>query len=167
VGFIVQPRILIKPRFSLIGIDNIIYNNEDNVFFVANKVGNDFFYNHSHLIKNPRNINNYMAVVQYIEGGADYTHYIPSLEVAKIQDIPSGMISLTIPAQKYAVFKYIGFHHPKLTTIESLQKIHKFIFNKWLPQSGYYSSKSFHLESIDYKIARDDYCEMDLFIPIE
>jgi len=107
-----------------------------------------------------------MAVIQYLEETSEYTYYIPSLEVTEIEDIPSGMISLTIPAQKYAFFKYVGFHHPKFTTIQSLQEIHQYIGN-WVLNSGYRRSNLFQLESIDFKIARKDYCELDLYIPIK
>ena len=165
-GLLIEPRILIKPTFNLIGIKNVIYCEEDKVSFVANRVGKDFFYNYRHLIKHPCNTDNYIAVIQYIEGRDDYTFYIPALEVSKIENIPKGMISLNIPTQTYAVFTYIGFHHPELINIKSLSTLQQYIFCKWLPHSGYSLSNTFHLESINYKISREDYCEIEIFIPI-
>jgi len=42
-GLIIKPKIKIKPQFSLIGIKHIINSKEDEISYIANKVGNDFF----------------------------------------------------------------------------------------------------------------------------
>jgi AraC family transcriptional regulator len=60
------------------------------------------------------------------EGNFDY---LCGIEVSRLSELPSGLIGLKIPAQKYAVFEHAE-HAAKIgATYEA-------IWNKWLPESG-------------------------------
>ncbi len=57
-------------------------------------------------------------------------HYIAGLPVTKVDTLPEGMVSCTIPAGTYAVFTYRG-------TLANLQKTYEDIYKTWLPSSTY------------------------------
>ncbi|MDP4093122.1 MAG: effector binding domain-containing protein [Bacillota bacterium] len=167
LGVTIEPVIKIKPRFPVIGIKHQIYFQDNLDFHIANTVGNDFFYNHSPEIQNAKHPDVYLGLVKYIPGVTDYKYYIPCLETCNLENIPDGMTGLTVPSKKYAVFKYIGFHHPRETTIESLKKIYSYIFEVWLCNSEYTFADDYHFERIDAGIAKEDYCEIELYIPVK
>jgi predicted transcriptional regulator YdeE/effector-binding domain-containing protein len=54
--------------------------------------------------------------------------YLAGFEVAQATNIPSGMTSMTVPAQKYAVFP---------CTMETLGETYRYIVQEWQPSSGY------------------------------
>ncbi len=165
-GMIIEPRILIKPEFKIVGTEHIMRLADDKQFFIANKVGNEFFYQYRHEIKNTVNPEIYIGLIKWIDENMEYTCYIPSLQVSNFETIPPSMSGHTIPTRKYAVFKYIGLHHPKHTNALSLKAIHQYIFGIWLARTIYTMTDRYFFESINNSIARDDYCEVDLFIPI-
>ena len=41
-----------------------------------------------------------------------FIYYIPSAQVSDSTKIPEGMISISIPAHKYVVFRFVGFFRP-------------------------------------------------------
>jgi predicted transcriptional regulator YdeE len=49
--------------------------------------------------------------------------------------------------------------------LKALMNIYKHIYN-WLLHSQYIQDGCFHFERIDSKISIDDYCEVDIYIPV-
>lgn len=165
-GLIFKPKFVIKPGFSVVGLKYLVTDNDNNANFIATKLGTEFFHKHKKLIKNSVHPNVYIGLVKYIPNHPEIDYYIPCTEVSKLDSIPSGMSGYTIRTNKYAVFTYIGFHSAEKVTIETLNELYNFIFLKWLPNTSYSQADSFHFERIDYKLARADYCEVDLYFPI-
>ena len=54
--------------------------------------------------------------------------YIAGAEVSQADDIPTGMMARSVPAQKYAVFA---------CTLPTLSQTYKYIMEEWQPASGY------------------------------
>lgn len=165
-GLLVKPAIVFKPQFYLVGISHQLSCQDNNDFYIANTVANDFFANERlkiHQIKYP---NTYIGFIQKIPGITDYKYYIPSLEVIELKNIPIRMTGFSVPSNKYAVFKYIGSHNPRDTTIKNLEEIYYHAFGEWLPSSNYIQSGLYHFERIDTDIATDSYCEVEIYIPI-
>lgn len=54
--------------------------------------------------------------------------YLAGFEVAQANQVPSGMMSMTVPAQKYAVFP---------CTLETLGETYRYIAEEWQPRAGY------------------------------
>jgi len=102
-----------------------------------------------------------------VPGESQYCYYTACLEVLALEEIPPGMTGEIIPTNKYAVFKYIGLHHPNQTNIAHLMDIKQFIYGNWLINSGYELSGLYHMESMNGVIARDDYCEVDIYLPVQ
>ncbi len=54
--------------------------------------------------------------------------YIAGFEVSKVEDLPADMMSLTVPAQKYAVFP---------CTLGTIGATYRYIMEEWLPRTGH------------------------------
>ena len=84
-----------------------------------------------------------------------------ALIVDKAIDIPAGMETLIIPEGLYAVFLYKG----KNTEAEPF---FKYIYNEWLPKSGYELDNRPHFETLGSKYKNNDPdSEEDVWIPIK
>jgi AraC family transcriptional regulator len=80
--------------------------------------------------------------------------------VSPTEIVPDGLETLVIPAGKYAVFHYKG-------SSEQAPDVFRYIFNEWLPGSGYQIDNRPHFEILGekYKNADAD-SEEDIYIPI-
>lgn len=87
---------------------------------------------------------------------------IAGLEVTSIDTIPEGMITVTIPAGKYAVFTHKG--NPI-----NLRQTYEYIWGTWLPNSGYEADLRFDFELYGerFKGMEDPESEIDIHIPIK
>lgn len=165
-GIIFDPHIVIKPEFYVTGIKYRIKLEYDRQFYEANQKGNDFYYNRRQEIENIINPNIYIGLVDYKTGDHAYSNYMPSVQVSAPGRIPEGMTFHKVPTGKYAIFRYIGLHHAKHTNIKNLTDTLKYIYQEWMPRSGYSQSAPYHFERFDESISREDYCEVDIYIPI-
>jgi AraC family transcriptional regulator len=128
-GQAMEPRIVTKPAFTVVGLPftGFITNapleagNENNEI---GKVWDEF--------------NARMAEVKHVSGPAyglcfgmpndKEPWYIAGVEVARAEDVPAGMMSMTVPAQMYAVFP---------CTLGTLGATYRMITEQWQPRSGY------------------------------
>lgn len=163
---IIMPFFISKKSMTLVGLKNYfdpIVNQEE---FIATKRGTDFFYNHSHKISHAINPCIYIGYSVRKKHDPNYNMYMPSLEVNKTTDIPEGMSVLTINPHQYAVFRYIGNMHADHITAQRLKKIKKRI-DEWLTTSEYKRINEFDFEYIDSSLTTENYCEMDIYIPVK
>ncbi|MHA2039734.1 MAG: GyrI-like domain-containing protein, partial [Promethearchaeota archaeon] len=84
-------------------------------------------------------------------------------EVTKVDEIPEGMITETIPAQKYAVFTHLG-------KITNLGETFQYMLGDWVSNNTRYKRVQF-VAALEwygerYNIDSDD-SELDLYLPIE
>lgn len=56
--------------------------------------------------------------------------YVAGFQVDNESDIPAGMVVRQVPANQYAVFTHVG-------SLKDLRDTYHFIYQVWLPQSGY------------------------------
>jgi AraC family transcriptional regulator len=165
-GITLVPSIVIMPEFLIAGVRSKIFTQDDSLFHRANEKGNDVYYNRRHEIQNKVNHDVYIGFVEYITEDDSYTYYTPSIQVSSPDGIPSDMVCRRIPTNRYAVFKYIGLHHARNTNISSLRGILNYIFGDWLPKSEYSHCAPYHFERIDEKVSKNDYCEVEIFVPV-
>lgn len=100
--------------------------------------------------------------------GADYNMLDPNssfekwaaVEVSDFDELPINMESTIVPAGKYAVFLHKG-------TPSDGYKTFRYIFETWLPQSGYELDQRPHFEVLGEKYKNNDpESEEEVFIPI-
>ncbi|OGO67657.1 MAG: hypothetical protein A2Z49_01765 [Chloroflexi bacterium RBG_19FT_COMBO_56_12] len=68
--------------------------------------------------------------------------YVAGLVVDKVEDLPEGFVVREVPSHKYAVFTHVG----ALTT---LKDTYEYIYQTWLPQSGYQLAGNIDFEYYD------------------
>jgi AraC family transcriptional regulator len=166
-GIIFEPKILIKPKFKIVGLEYLISISENKKSHVLTELSNDFFYNHRQKIKNPKNPEVYYGYIHFSDYRSDEKFYVTSIEVSSLDEIPDGMKGYCVPSRKYAAFKYIGFHHPNNITISNLENIYSYISMQWFSTSNYQPSDCFQFERVDMSHPSKDYCELDIYIPVE
>ncbi len=93
--------------------------------------------------------------------GRDFSYWI-AREIAEGSVIPAGMQSVTIPAQRYAVFTAAGkFPRSVWETVD-------FIYNDWLKRPGHRRAGGPDFEWYDSRYnPATGLGEVDLYIPIE
>ena len=84
-----------------------------------------------------------------------------AMQISSLQNATENMETLTIPAGRYAVFHYKG-------SSDDAAKIFDYIFNNWLPRSGYKLDKRPHFEILGERYKNGDpESEEDIYIPIK
>lgn len=91
----------------------------------------------------------------------DGFEYVAGLPVSKVDDVPKGFVVREIPAYTYAVFAHKG-------DLQSLAKTYEYIYEAWLPQSGYQLAAK-----IDFEYYNEDFKDFTpnsvfyIYVPIE
>lgn len=90
--------------------------------------------------------------------------YLYGVEVSKVEEVPQDLVAREVPASEYAVIVHKG-------TARKLEDTYKFIWQTWLPQSGYECAKSPLFEVYDERFILDgphvDDSYMEIYVPIE
>ncbi|WP_433583239.1 AraC family transcriptional regulator [Paenibacillus amylolyticus] len=162
-GYIFTPTYVRKPVMKLIGQRSHIRYADNEEHYEANSAGNDFFEKHFHSIPNVLQPNVYIGFTNEIN--EDYSTYQPSVEVTSLDHIPEDLNGIEVPANQYAVFKFVCDFHPSLINIDHLDSVWTFIDEYWQSHSGYEKSDPYYFERIDGSLAQDHYGEMDIYIP--
>jgi AraC family transcriptional regulator len=87
--------------------------------------------------------------------------YIAGMEVASEDDVPPGMVVTSVPEQQYAVFAHRG-------SLETLSDTFSYIYQSWLPSSGYQRANTpdFEMYDEEFKAFEAD-SVLYLYVPIE
>jgi AraC family transcriptional regulator len=107
-----------------------------------------------------------IGVITCLGGESEKSHpnemfYVAGTEVKSTEEIPAGMVALTIPAGTYAVFTHKG-------KIQKIDMTMKYIYGSWLPKSGKKLREAPELEIYDQRFKHDsDDSELDIYIPIQ
>lgn len=84
-----------------------------------------------------------------------------AMEVKDFQHVPQGMETIIVPAGKYAVFHYIG-------RSSEGAKAFQYIFQSWLPSSGFTLDQRPHFELLGDLYKNDDpTSEEEIWIPVK
>jgi AraC family transcriptional regulator len=87
--------------------------------------------------------------------------YMASLPVTKAEDVPDGMVARKVDGGNFAVITHKG-------AISKISDTIDFVYNSWLPKSGYEVDDRADLELYDNRfMGEDDASEFDLLIPIK
>ncbi|KAB3531556.1 AraC family transcriptional regulator [Alkaliphilus serpentinus] len=168
-GILFQPQYIVRPEMKLVGVKDIIKLKDKYVKNLANSRGVNFFHNQRIHIKNTLNPHIYIGLTRLVDHSADYTYYMPSVEVNSFEDIPKGMFYDTLPSCKYAVFHYIGRHHAEYISLHTMKALYDYIYSTWIPANNYdfIREGGFRFEEIDSTITSNDYCEAKIYLPFK
>jgi predicted transcriptional regulator YdeE/effector-binding domain-containing protein len=155
-----EPRILDKPAFTVVGlpfagpISNAPYEEGQG----NNEIGPVW-----------EEFNRRCGEIRHISGpaiglcfgmpGDAEPWYIAGIEVERAEAVPAGMMSMNVPAQKYAVFT---------CTLPTLGATYRHIMEEWQPRSGYERADAPDFELYDEKFDPADplHGEMYVYWPI-
>ena len=165
-GFLVEPKIITKPSFFIQGFEGHIVHDDNYYNKTTNALVSEFEDKYLYNIKNAVAPHVYYGYVRYSDDPLTHNFYMPSTETTVLNPAFSPLKSVTVPANEYAVFRYIGLHSPYETTYETLHSLYRFIEDRWLIDTSFKNVFSYHFEKLDLKVCSDNYCEMDIYIPI-
>lgn len=158
-----RPFFVVKPGFQLIGKRYIVPEDQDHI--MPNRVGREFFSREKEKIRNAVHPNVYIGYVELMPVTNGYI-YIPSIQVKPGTVPPDGTVGFSIPTYTYAVFRFVGFFHPDQINVKHFAHLLDYMYKKWIIQAGYKIAAPFRFEYIDFTLAKEDYCELDLYQPI-
>jgi AraC family transcriptional regulator len=81
--------------------------------------------------------------------------YIAGVEVSRAEDVPPGMMSMSVPEQKYAVFT---------CTLPTLHETYGRIMEEWQPQSGCEHADAPDFELYDEKFNPNDPTHGEIYV---
>lgn len=165
-ALIIKPFHIYRPSFVIGGILNKVGIDENEKDYKATNVAVDFFYNKRPFINNAVNPNIYYGYTIRDEVYNDFTYYLSGIEIASEKELPDGFTHLVVPAHNYSVFRFIGFFAPEQITWKHMVDIWNFKDDYLLEPKELDFRKVNHFEYIDMSICREDYCELDLYVPV-
>ncbi|KHF39271.1 AraC family transcriptional regulator [Halalkalibacter okhensis] len=165
-GIRLEPKILIKPAFHVIGYELITKNKDgqNNIDipefwqqYIQNKLGAT--------IPNPIRKNEELGIcTEFFPESGEFV-YVIGMEVEKGTQAPEGMVYKSFPELEYAVFTT-----PPSTEkafVSSIQSTWNYIFTTWFPQSGYEHHGSIEFELYDERCYGSENKEIDIYIPVK
>jgi AraC family transcriptional regulator len=93
--------------------------------------------------------------------GAGSFEYLSGVQVARAERLPAGFTTVSIPAQRYAVFAHRG-------PVSEIHRTAHAIWTKWLPESGYQAAAAPNFERYPAGFDPDtDHTGVELWIPVK
>lgn len=163
-SIVYKPFFVFRQKFCLAGIPHKIMSKSGDK--VANLYGRDFFYHHRQKVTNPVNPHIYFGYTDWSDSDKGSIFYMPSVQVSDLSCLPEGMKGISIPAHKYVVFRFVGFFRPDEINGRQVGRLLVHMYSKWIYKSGFKFADKFRFEYIDSNLAKDDYCELDIYQPI-
>lgn len=164
-GLMVEPRMCVKPKFCVRGLESEIVHTENLVHMTTNRQAEEVWKDYLPYMKHVINPNIYIGLVRYTKNPEYSNYYLSGTEVALGTLSEAPLVSYEIDSYEYAVFRYVGMHSPHSITFRALLTIYRFI-DDWKRRTHYQQAAPFHFERVDLEICKDDYCEMDIYMPI-
>jgi predicted transcriptional regulator YdeE len=147
---IMEPEIVTKPAFTVVGLKYFGKNENDEIPQVWNKL-------------NPRHgeIELKTGLAYGVCGDMDDNgrfHYLAGFGVATVEDLPEGMEKWDVPEQQYAVFP---------CSLRTIHETYRYIFETWLPQSGYTRADGPDFEFYGERFYMDTGEGMAIYMPVK
>lgn len=160
-----KPFFMFKQKFDIVGMEHrIVTKSGDNS---ANKYGREFFYGLKNDINNVINPHLYVGYTDWSKDRNKSIYYMPSVQVKNLKDVPPNMKGVTIPPNKYVVFRFVGFFNPDELNAKHIGRVLAHLYRKWIFQTDFEFAAPFRLEFIDTSLSSDEYCELDIYQPIK
>ena len=166
-GLMFLKAVMVLPTFSLAGITYEVNIEDEMLNQTANHLGVEFFYQHRPKVLNPVGKDVYYGYTMIPDCDLPYVFYQPSIQIDTSSIIPPGMNVKCIPTHKYGVFTYMGLHRPEEISSKNLEELMNLIYTKWMPTIEFRLKENFRFEYVNYARCSKQYCECDLYFPIE
>lgn len=164
-GLVTAPRMCMIPQFYLQGIEREIVHDHNYHYRDTNRLVEEWEKNFYPYIENKADASVYYGLVQYNDNPCGRL-YAACTKVTAIKEVLEPVKSFTISTHNYAVFRYVGMHSPYEISFKTLYDLYQKI-NTWKEETSYVQAEGFHIERVDLKKCGPDYCEMDIYVPIE
>jgi len=165
-SIIFGPDIVMVPQFHVIGKRCTIPIRDS--ITLAPKAAKQFWENERAFITNSVNPNVYIGLTKAADKDADYSYYLPSVQVKTLKNIPQGYDFDTFDASLCARFRYIGQHHyydiNRNIAKGMYEAIVKFVGEK--EEKYTWPCSSVYFEKIDSDAYDGTFCQMEWFTPI-
>lgn len=165
-GLLIEPEMIRKTGFFIQGIEQKHIHEKNYTDATTNHQALDFQKHYFPLIKDTVDENVYIGYVRYSDNPTQGNYYTTGTEVSGNVPAKSPMITVEIPTNNYAVFRYVGLHSPYDITFATLLDLYNYI-NNWKQNTAYKQVAPYHFERIDLTACSDSYCEMDIYVPIK
>lgn len=153
-----EPFYLVGPTYKIVSKSGVR---------TANAYGRRFFHEQRRQITNAVDDEVYFGYTDWSGSEQGYIYYMPSLRVADLSAVPDGMRGVSIPAHEYVVFRFVGFFWPEEINGRQVGRLLVHMYSKWIFKSGYRFADTFRFEYINNTLSKDNYCELDIYQPIE
>lgn len=158
---LIGPKIINRSEFRVVGVELYTSKSDEMDFKQIPRFWNKFFdSNIGDMIPNKKDPDNYLGYSCDFHENTNYTYMICS-EVKDLSTPPQGMISKIIPASRYATFIVKG-HLPEI-----LINTWRYIYNTWLPNSGYELIDKTDFEELNLERINMDIPEVTIYLPIK
>jgi AraC family transcriptional regulator len=152
-----EPKIMNRPGFKLVGM-RYFGNNQNQEISKLWGAANQ------HLDK-VKNVSPEWGAIGLCTTVADAPpgefEYVAGLAVDKAEDVPEGFVVREVPPYQYAVFTHVG-------PLNTLKDTYEYIYQTWLPQSGYQLAGSIDFEHYneDFKDFAPD-SRFYIYVPVK
>lgn len=164
-GLMTAPRMCIMPAFYLQGIQQEIVHDHNYYYGDTNKQVEAWAKNYLPNIQNKVDETVYFGLVMYNAPKGDRL-YAACTQVKACAEAEAPVKSYAIPTRNYAAFKYVGMHSPYEISFKVLLELYQKI-NEWKSETSFIQSDGFHIERVDLKKCDENYCEMDIYVPVK
>jgi predicted transcriptional regulator YdeE len=148
-----EPKIITKAEFTVVGMRYYGKNENNEIAQVWRE-----FMPRIGEIKHQRAVEIGYGVCRDMTEDGEF-EYVAGIEVVRAEDIPEGMVSCTVPLQKYAVFT---------CTLPTIGAAYEYALRTWLPESGYRRACGPDYELYDESFdSQNKDSELFVYIPIE
>lgn len=158
-GFTLEPKIVTKDAFTVVGLECITTQEDNNTNFTIPKLWSNFVPRMSEI----KNRANNATLGLCVSEGLDVEHfsYISGVEVTAVGQLPQGMIARSVPDSRYLVFTHKG-------SADKLGETYDFIYGKYIPAAGHEIRSMVDFELYDERFHPDrEESEIDIYIPIK
>lgn len=158
------PRMCILPQFYLQGIEQEINHDHNYEHQDTNRLIMEWEAGYYPHIENKTEPFVYYGLVQYNDNphGRLYAACTKVNEPAKAS---APVKNYTVPTHDYAVFRYVGMHSLHEINFRTLLELYGKIL-AWKDETSYIQADGFHIERVDLSKCDEDYCEMDIYVPV-
>lgn len=155
-----EPKIKTKPAFTMVGLRYFGKNEHGEIPELWNKF-NQRMEELGNLPHNTQEAAIGLCITPDDEPLEGAFEYVAGLPVSKVEAVPEDFVVRHVPEQTYAVFEHKG-------DIPSLSETYAYIYETWLPQSGYQLATK-----MDFEYYNEDFKDFEpdsifyIYIPIE